>query len=353
MPLAAVKKINDSHSKLKERLRQPTKDNVNGAYAAEMDSAQRRLERKLRRRERAAIGKPKLPTPLRPTSKSKRKIKASSIDGSKEKSEGSHVSDGRKNKGKKYRAVPEIVKAYQAKNVQVSGGRITAKPVQKQGFLGHGKASLPIRLPSEKARMAPQDQFLGSRGVSLDPMMGEDQEIWNQWRIRAPQPGPSPRSHFRGKQPQQQSEASWQLGPFHFQRSPIRAPSFTSIMLSNHRHEAASASQFPNSRLPPPGHTNSPSWHTETTERPSYENQQPTSLDKKIIDIQSKDKVTAGQAIISIQSCPKLNPTSTVESGPAEFVGTVSNTWPIIKVSNDLAPTAVSILIYINIPEHG
>lgn len=86
-----------------------------------------RLERKLRRRERAAIGKPKLPTPLRPTSKSKRKIKASSIDGSKEKSEGSHVSDGRKNKGKKYRAVPEIVKAYQAKNVQVSGGRITVR----------------------------------------------------------------------------------------------------------------------------------------------------------------------------------------------------------------------------------
>lgn len=41
MPLAAVKKINDPHSKLKERLRQPTKDNVNGAYAAEMDSAQR------------------------------------------------------------------------------------------------------------------------------------------------------------------------------------------------------------------------------------------------------------------------------------------------------------------------
>lgn len=194
--------------------------------------------------------------------------------------------------------------------------------------------------PSPTIQPFSEDQFLGSRGVSLDPMMGEDQEIWNQWRIRAPQPGPSPRSHFRGKQPQQQSEASWQLGPLHFQRSPIRAPSFTSIMLSNHRHEAASASQFPNSRLPPPGHTNSPSWHTETTERPSYENQQPTSLDKKIIDIQSKDKVTAGQAIISIQSCPKLNPTSTVESGPAEFVGTVSNTWPIIKGSNDLAPTA-------------
>lgn len=86
-----------------------------------------RLERKLRRRERAAIGKPKLPTPLRPTSKSKRKIKASSIDGSKEKSEGSHVSDRRKNKGKKYRAVPEIVKTYQVKNVQVSGGRITVR----------------------------------------------------------------------------------------------------------------------------------------------------------------------------------------------------------------------------------
>lgn len=170
--------------------------------------------------------------------------------------------------------------------------------------------------------------------------MGEDQEIWNQWRIRAPQPGPSPRSHSRGKQPQQQSEASWQLGPFHFQRSPICASSFMSIMPSNHRHEAASASQFSNSRLPPPGHTNSASWHTETTERPSYENQQPTSLDKKIIDIQLKDKVTSGQAIISIQSRPKLNPTSTVERGRAEFVGTVSNTWPIIKGSNDLAPTA-------------
>lgn len=170
--------------------------------------------------------------------------------------------------------------------------------------------------------------------------MGEDQEIWDQWRIRAPQPGPSPRSHSRGKQPQQQSEASWQLGPFHFQRSPLCASSFTSIMPSNHRHEAASASQFSDSRLPPPGHTNSPSWHTETTERPSYENQQPTSLDKKIIDIQLKDKITSGQAIISIQSRPKLRPTSTVESGPTGFVGTVSNTWPIIKGSNDLAPTA-------------
>lgn len=41
MPLAAVKKINDSHSKPEGKLRQPTKDNVNGAYAAEMDSAQR------------------------------------------------------------------------------------------------------------------------------------------------------------------------------------------------------------------------------------------------------------------------------------------------------------------------
>lgn len=340
-----------------------------------------RLERKLRRRERAAIGKPKLPTPLRPTSKSKRKIKAPSIDGSKEESEGSHVSDRRKKKGKKYRALPEIVKSYQAKNVQAPGGRITvrfngchhreisadllrkARPVQRQGFLGHGKASLPIRLPSEKARMAPrkftiqlvsekflapsptaqpfsEDRFLGSHGVSLDPMMGEDQEIWNQWRIRAPQPGPLPRSHPRGKQPQQQSEASWQLGSSQFQHSSIPASSFTSIMPSNHRHEAASASQFSNSRLPPPGHTNSPSWHTETTERPSYENQQPSSLDKKIIDIQSKDKVTSGQAIISIQSHPKLNPTSNVESEPAEFVGSVSNTWPIIKGPNDLACTA-------------
>lgn len=85
-----------------------------------------RLERKLRRRERAAIGKPKLPTPLHPTNKRKRKIKASSIDGSKEEPEGSHVSDRRKNKGKKYRAVPEIVKTYQAKNVQ-AGGRITVR----------------------------------------------------------------------------------------------------------------------------------------------------------------------------------------------------------------------------------
>lgn len=86
-----------------------------------------RLERKLRRRERAAIGKPKLPTPLRPTSKSKRKIKAPSIDGSKEESEASHVSDRRKKKGKEYKALPEIVKSYQAKNVQAPGGRITVR----------------------------------------------------------------------------------------------------------------------------------------------------------------------------------------------------------------------------------
>ncbi|KIR26138.1 hypothetical protein I309_04950 [Cryptococcus deuterogattii LA55] len=327
MPLAAIKKINDSHSKPKERLRQPTNNNVNGAYAAEMDSAQRRLERKLRRRERAAIGKPKLPTPLRPSNKSKRKIKASSIDGSKEESEGSHVSDSRKKKGNKYRAVPEVVKSYKAKNVQAPGGRIT---LVSEKFL----------TPSPTAQPFSEDQFLGSHGVSLDPMMGNDQEIWNQWRIRAPQPGPSPRSHSRGKQPQQQSEASWQLGPSHFQRSPIRASSFTSIMPSNHRHDAASAAQFPNSRLPPPGHTNSPSWHTETTDRPSYEKQQPPSLDKEITDIQSKDKVTPDKVIITIQSHPKLDLTSTVESEPAQFERSISNTWPIVQGSNDLAYAA-------------
>lgn len=86
-----------------------------------------RLERKLRRRERAAIGKPKLPIPLRPSNKSKRKIKPLSIDGSKEESEGSHVSDSRKKKGNKYRAVPEVVKSYKAKNVQAPGGRITVR----------------------------------------------------------------------------------------------------------------------------------------------------------------------------------------------------------------------------------
>ncbi|KIR41151.1 hypothetical protein I307_05171 [Cryptococcus deuterogattii 99/473] len=327
MPLAAIKKINDSHSKPKERLRQPTNNNVNGAYAAEMDSAQRRLERKLRRRERAAIGKPKLPTPLRPSNKSKRKIKASSIDGSKEESEGSHVSDSRKKKGNKYRAVPEVVKSYKAKNVQAPGGRIT---LVSEKFL----------TPSPTAQPFSEDQFLGSHGVSLDPMMGNDQEIWNQWRIRAPQPGPSPRSHSRGKQPQQQSEASWQLGPSHFQRSPIRASSFTSIMPSNHRHDAASAAQFSNSRLPPPGHTNSPSWHTETTDRPSYEKQQPPSLDKEITDIQSKDKVTPDKVIITIQSHPKLDLTSTVESEPAQFERSISNTWPIVQGSNDLAYAA-------------
>lgn len=86
-----------------------------------------RLERKLRRRERAAIGKPKLPTPLRSTIKSRRKIKASSIDGSKEESEGSFVLGKGKKKGKKYRTMPEIVKTYQAKNVQALGGRITVR----------------------------------------------------------------------------------------------------------------------------------------------------------------------------------------------------------------------------------
>lgn len=194
--------------------------------------------------------------------------------------------------------------------------------------------------PSPTAQPFSEDQFLGSHGVSLDPMMGNDQEIWNQWRIRAPQPGPSPRSHSRGKQPQQQSEASWQLGPSHFQRSPIRASSFTSIMPSNHRHDAASAAQFSNSRLPPPGHTNSPSWHTETTDRPSYEKQQPPSLDKEITNIQSKDKVTPDKVIITIQSHPKLDLTSTVESEPAQFERSISNTWPIVQGSNDLAYAA-------------
>ncbi|OXG17169.1 mannitol dehydrogenase [Cryptococcus neoformans Ze90-1] len=345
IPLAAVKKINDFHMESKEEFEQSTKDTGGKTKDAETESAQRRLERKLRRRERAAINKPKLLTPLRPASKSKRKIKSSSIDGSKQESEGSFILGSGKKMSKKYRAMPEIVKIYQAKNVQAGGRRITAKPVQKQGFLSHGKASLPIRLPSEKARMAPpqpfsEDQFLGSHSASLDPMMDKDKEIWSQWKIQAPQPNPMLRPQYKGKRPQQQLITSPQLVPSRFQcpqRSPTRVSSTTSIMPSNHRQEACSASQLSNAKLPPPGLTNSPSWHTEITEGPSYKTQQHSpGLDKKTI--QSEGKATLGQTIISIQSDPKLELNPTVDEGePTAFVGSISNNLPFVGGSNGLA----------------
>lgn len=223
-----------------------------------------------------------------------------------------------------------------------------AKPVQKQGFLGHGKASLPIRLPSEKARMAPprvfsEDQFLGSHGASLDPTM--DKEVWSQWKIRAPQPGPTLRSQSKGKQPQQQLITSPRLVPSRSlpsQRSPTRASSIRSIMPSNHRQEVGSGSRFSNGRLPPPGRTNSSSWHTEITEERSYKKQQhSTGLDKKtIVSIQSEGKVIPDQAIISIHSDPKLKPTPTVDEGePTAFVGSISDTAPFLGGSNGLAST--------------
>lgn len=173
-----------------------------------------------------------------------------------------------------------------------------------------------------------------------------DKEVWSQWKIRAPQPGPTLRSQSKGKQPQQQLITSPRLVPSRSlpsQRSPTRASSIRSIMPSNHRQEVGSGSRFPNGRLPPPGRTNSSSWHTEITEERSYKKQQhSTGLDKKtIVSIQSEGKVIPDQAIISIHSDPKLKPTPTVDEGepPTAFVGSISDTSPFLGGSNGLAST--------------
>ncbi|WVQ79890.1 hypothetical protein IAT38_001990 [Cryptococcus sp. DSM 104549] len=233
----------------------------------ETESAQRRLERKLRRREKAAIVKPKpkppTPPPARPKAKPSRKHAAPSIDGTLEGSQSGEedTAGQRRKKGARRRAIPEFVKSYQAKNVFPVEGRITNKPTRKQGFLSHGKASLPILLPSEKTRLVPPQPFsekLFLGGPTAVPSYPDDDDNV-RWKAKRPS-----RSH--AVDPSDQSQ----------RRSISRAPALPlpRTIATTHTHSLSSLpSSTPDrrptsfSRLPPPGLTASPSWHTEVSER--------------------------------------------------------------------------------------
>ncbi|ODN87741.1 hypothetical protein L198_06971 [Cryptococcus wingfieldii CBS 7118] len=221
---------------------------------SETESAQRRLQRKTRRREKAAITKPKPPTP--PPAKKKRKSKPPSVDGSLEGSEESEEVDDRR-KGRRRQAIPAFVKNYQAKNVQEA-----AKPVKKkQGFLNQGKASMPICLPSEKPRLATaqpfsEDAFLGSQGALR---RSHDEDDTFGWKLPHKRPLSSLPSVDVDDAPARQTSRPRST------RSPVRAPSHTSLPSSSAQQHAPSAHNS-YSRMPPPGVANSPSWHTEITE---------------------------------------------------------------------------------------
>ncbi|WVQ75793.1 hypothetical protein IAR50_005426 [Cryptococcus sp. DSM 104548] len=245
----------NAKAKAEKKNQKGTKPKEDVFDQSETENAQRRLERKHRRREKAAITKPKQCTP--PPAKRMRKAKPPSVDGSLEGSETSDEVDARIRCRRK-QATPSFVRKYQAKNVQAAVLRISAKPVKKQGFLNHGKASLPIRLPPEKARVAAvrpfsEDAFLGSQSAPRQP---PDEEDTFQWKL--------PHNRALSSHPSTDVDNPLAQLTSHL-RSPARAPSHLSLPSSIGQQRPPSA-QSSYSRMPPPGIANSPSWHTEITE---------------------------------------------------------------------------------------
>ncbi|WWD07464.1 hypothetical protein V865_005565 [Kwoniella europaea PYCC6329] len=245
--------------------------------------AQRKLARKLRRREQASEAKPEVEhnpsPPPRRTSRRKRPtapVGTSSL-------EESINQNGEKQIKKKRKVLPALQAAndYKPRNVHSKTERLTMDPSQKPGFLLNGKASKPIHLTRlhAKARRESVKPFNENEFLQLDvsqqniSMVYEDEETLN-WDKK-----------FRPRRT---------IDPVQTQSKKHDVP--RPLTHRDHRPSQAVRSQFSYhsiSRLPPPGITKSSSWPTGSSEisrlKPNITVQPPSSI-RTLSQVDREDK---------------------------------------------------------------
>ncbi|OCF58615.1 hypothetical protein L486_03104 [Kwoniella mangroviensis CBS 10435] len=238
----------------------------------ENEVAQRKLARKLRRREQASIVKPEVEhnpsPPPRRTSRRKRPAAPEETPSLEE----SINQDGEKQIRKKRKVLPALQAAndYKPRNVHSKTERLTMDPSKKPGFLLNGKASKPIHLtkPKGKARRESVKAFNENEFLQLEVgqqyFSTNDADVDNfGWEKNY-----RPRQSFNPVQVQSKRYDRSQSLTHHHDRPAQAARSHFSYRSI--------------SRLPPPGVTNSPSWPTGSSEisrsKRNKMNQPPSSV---------------------------------------------------------------------------
>ncbi|WVQ69463.1 uncharacterized protein L199_007680 [Kwoniella botswanensis] len=234
--------------------------------------AQRKLARKLRRREQASIVKLEVERdsspPPRRTSRRKRPAAPEETPSLEE----SINQNGEKQIKKKRKVLPALQAAddYKPRNVHSKTERLTMDPSKKPGFLLNGKASKPIHLtkPKAKARRESVKPFNENEFLQLEVSQqyfstndaDVDNFVWEK--------------NYRPRQS--------------FNPVQVQSKRYDRSQPHSHRHDRptqAARSQFSYrsfSRLPPPGVTNPSSWPTGSSEisrsKRNKMNQPPSSV---------------------------------------------------------------------------
>ncbi|WVW78247.1 hypothetical protein I302_100200 [Kwoniella bestiolae CBS 10118] len=224
------------------------------------ENAQRRLARKLQRRDKAAIVKPKLSPPPVPTKASQKRNRPPSPVGPV--SSGQPLDEVEQNV-KKRRVLPAFQAAqdYKPKKIHSETERLTmALPPRKQGFLLYGKASKPIHLtvPKVKSRRPSvkpfnENDFLHLQDSPEYTAVDGDDVQSVQWQ--------------RNYRPYQ---SSTRAHPYPSKQNVLSKSHHTNTHTHHNDQPSYPTRSQPSyrsmSRLPPPGITNSSSWPTGSSE---------------------------------------------------------------------------------------
>ncbi|WWD21659.1 hypothetical protein CI109_106145 [Kwoniella shandongensis] len=221
----------------------------------ETESAQRRLQRKLRRRAKAAIVKPANldpPSAENPNTAHRTSAPFPLVHDNTKKPD-RDVSPNVEEKERRMKKARSSADVSHWQGAYTGNGRVTTRPFSKRGFLGYGKASLPIQMPSSKVKLQPpqvfsEDEFLNGSQHPASQLVEEHQDRMD-WRARRHPAKPNDDGHF-------------------LTTAPARN------MRDRHRNEEVSGDSashvedryFDYRRLPAPGSTNSPSWPTDLSE---------------------------------------------------------------------------------------
>ncbi|WRT64601.1 uncharacterized protein IL334_001534 [Kwoniella shivajii] len=231
----------------------------------ESESAQRLLARKLRRRDKAAIIKPKPPTQSHPRNGSrtsrKRGQQPSEAESPPVSRQKTIQAENEGDKKLKSSSLLDVARKYQAKNIYASNGRLSIAPQQRQkkvGFMAHGVASAPIRFQSTSKRQRQsekafsENEFLGLRQSQQPVSEDEDEDLTVDWE-RQP----------RGRHP---ALNAGNIGSKTTNRRSEEVRYSTNESQYRPYPPSVQAPQGPYSRLPLPGRTNSPSWPTVSSQ---------------------------------------------------------------------------------------
>ncbi|KAK8847569.1 hypothetical protein IAR55_005428 [Kwoniella newhampshirensis] len=219
------------------------------------ESAQRRLQRKIRRREKAAIVKPKQfigdPPDRQPSPSQPSKRQASPDYGG---TSDRHVQRWNSKDKRSDQKQPRLTSGLRLREVprpnddHTLEDRIKTRPSSKRGFLAYGKASLPIHMPQSKIKLKParpfsEDEFLKGSHRRLPPIEEHVESMdWN----RRP-------SKWQGERLARTFPVE-ETRPRRVEDQVV----FNRARESNSNHDYA--------RLLPSGHIESPRWPTDTSE---------------------------------------------------------------------------------------